>query len=140
MMCARRICGCILHRSGVKQLAVAILVAIALAGATVRAFEDLLNAILIAGPVLVAGMVAIFVIQVRHYRKLASPPRHAAAAASARPARAAAPAPAAPAPEQEPAAAPVGGPGDGAGGRAEDPADAPGAPAAGEWERLSVRS
>jgi hypothetical protein len=70
------------------QLALVALAVIVLAVARARALEDLLNAILVAASALVAGMVAVFVIQVRHARKRAAPARPVSVVAAPRPAQA----------------------------------------------------
>jgi hypothetical protein len=69
MMCDRRYCGCVLRGGNLIQLAVAALAALALAGAAATVLQDLLDALLIGLPVLIAGIAVGFVLQVRSSRK-----------------------------------------------------------------------
>jgi hypothetical protein len=72
MMGARRICGCLLG-SRFLQLGLVALAALALAGAGTAIMKDLINAVLIALLVLMAGLLAVFLIQVRHSRRVMHP-------------------------------------------------------------------
>jgi len=94
MMCDRRFCGCVLRGGNLIQLAVAALAVLALAGAAATVLQDLLDALLIGLPVLIAGMVVGFVLQVRSSRKQAIRSAAAAVAPVPRPG----PTPVAPAP------------------------------------------
>jgi hypothetical protein len=94
MMCDRRYCGCVLRGSNLIQLGVAAVAVLALAGAAATVLQDLLDALLIGLPVLIAGMAVGFVLQVRSSRKQAIRSGAAAVAAVPRPR----PAPVAPAP------------------------------------------
>jgi hypothetical protein len=87
MMCARRLCGCNLRRSTVIQLTVVIVAVVALGGATGTVIQDVLNGILIVSLVLVAAMVAFFVVQVRHSVSQPVHPRRAPRVAHPRPAK-----------------------------------------------------
>ncbi len=69
MMCDRRYCGCVLRGRNLIRLAAAAFAALAMAGAAATVLQDLLDALLIGLPVLVAGMVVGFVLQVRSSRK-----------------------------------------------------------------------
>src|ERR1039458_2514109 len=69
MMCDRRYCGCVLRGGNLIQLAVAALAALALAGAAATVLQDLLDALLIGLPVLIAGIAVGFVLQVRSSRR-----------------------------------------------------------------------
>jgi hypothetical protein len=94
MMCDRRYCGCVLRGSNLIQLAVAALAVLTLAGAAATVLQDLLDALLIGLPVLIAGMAVGFVLQIRSSRKQAIRSGAAAVAPVPRPR----PAPVAPAP------------------------------------------
>ena len=83
-MCARRVCGCALRGSSLR-LAAAVLVVVALTGATSPVIEDLLNAIIIVASALTAWVMAFFAVQVYRSRRPAVRPRHASVAAAARP-------------------------------------------------------
>jgi hypothetical protein len=85
MMCDRRYCGCVLRGSNLIQLAVAAVAVLAMAGAAATVLQDLLDALLIGLPVLIAGMAAGFVLQVRSSRKQAIRSRAAAVAPVPRP-------------------------------------------------------
>jgi hypothetical protein len=93
-MCDRRYCGCVLRGGNLIQLAVAAVAVLALAGAAATVLQDLLDALLIGLPVLIAGMAVGFVLQVRSSRKQAIRSGAAAVAPVPRPR----PAPVAPAP------------------------------------------
>ena len=73
MMCARRICGCALVGSRFLQICLVALAALALAGAGTAIMKDLINAVLIALLVLMAGLLAVFLIQVRYSRRAMHP-------------------------------------------------------------------
>jgi hypothetical protein len=94
MMCDRRYCGCVLRGSNLIQLAVAAVAVLAMAGAAATVLQDLLDALLIGLPVLIAGMAAGFVLQVRSSRKQAIRSGAAPVAPAPRPG----PAPVVPAP------------------------------------------
>ncbi len=98
MMCDRRYCGCVLRGGNLIQLAVAALAVLALAGAAATVLQDLLDALLIGLPVLIAGMAVGFVLQVRSSRKQAI--RSGAAPAAPVPGRERAPVVPAPRPAQ----------------------------------------
>ena len=83
VMCGRRYRGRALRGGNLTRLAAVLLVAVALAGT--RAIQDLLNGILITLSVLTAGVLAIFVLQVRISRKRAVRPVPAAVVAAPRP-------------------------------------------------------
>jgi len=70
-MCDRRYCGCVLRGVNLIQFTVAAIAALALAGAAATVLQDLLDALLIGLPVLIAGVAAGFVLQVRSSRKRA---------------------------------------------------------------------
>jgi hypothetical protein len=102
MMCDRRYCGCVLRGSNLIQLAVAAVAVLAMAGAAATVLQDLLDALLIGLPVLIAGMAAGFVLQVRSSRKQAIRSGAAPVAPASRPGRA----PVVPAPRPAPAIQP----------------------------------
>ena len=93
-MCDRRYCGCVLRGGNLIRLALAALAALAMAGAAATVLQDLLDALLIGLPVLVAGMAVGFVLQVRSSRKQTIRSGAAPAAPAPRPG----PAPVTPAP------------------------------------------
>jgi hypothetical protein len=98
MMCDRRYCGCMLRGGNLIQFTVAAVAALALAGAAATVLQDLLDALLIGLPVLIAGIATGFGWQVRSFRK------QAIRSGAARTAPAPGPrAPAAPAPGPAPA-------------------------------------
>jgi hypothetical protein len=88
MMCDRRYCGCVLRGGNLIRLGAAALAVLALAGATATVLQDLLDALLIGLPVLIAGMAVGFVLQVRSSRKQAIRSGAAPVAPAPRPARA----------------------------------------------------
>jgi hypothetical protein len=88
MMCDRRYCGCVLRRGNLIQLAVAAVAVLALAGTAATVLQDLLDALLIGLPVLIAGMAVGFVLQVRSSRKQVIRSGAAPVAPVPRPARA----------------------------------------------------
>jgi hypothetical protein len=95
MMCDRRYCGCMLRGGNLIQFTVAAVAALALAGAAATVLQDLLDALLIGLPVLIAGIATGFALQVRSSRKQAvrSGAARAAPAPAPRPKTPAAPAP-----------------------------------------------
>lgn len=94
MMCDRRYCGCVLRGRNLIRLAAAAFAALAMAGAAATVLQDLLDALLIGLPVLVAGMAVGFVLQVRSFRKQTIRSRAAPVTSAPRPG----PAPVTPAP------------------------------------------
>jgi hypothetical protein len=82
---------------GKLTLAVAVLAVLMLAGGNGATFQDVLTVILIVLSLLTAGVLALFVIQVRRARKEAVHPVRARAVPAPRPTRAARPLPASPA-------------------------------------------